>query len=68
MAEEGLLYIAAFSGSQELRSGTLPWIYNESDTKGHGLGLLIQVQSTVGQGTSRSPGSGFLVPGEAARS
>ena len=27
-AEEGLPYIAAFSGSQELRSGTLPWIYN----------------------------------------
>lgn len=27
-AEEGLPYIAAFSGSQELRSGVLPWIYN----------------------------------------
>jgi ABC-type branched-subunit amino acid transport system substrate-binding protein len=27
-AEEGLPYVAAFSGSQELRSGTLPWIYN----------------------------------------
>ncbi len=27
-AEEELPYIAAFSGSQELRSGTLPWIYN----------------------------------------
>ncbi|HEX6706161.1 MAG TPA: ABC transporter substrate-binding protein [Albitalea sp.] len=27
-AEEGLPYIAAFSGSQELRSGALPWIYN----------------------------------------
>jgi branched-chain amino acid transport system substrate-binding protein len=27
-AEEGLPYLAAFSGSQELRSGTLPWIYN----------------------------------------
>jgi branched-chain amino acid transport system substrate-binding protein len=27
-AEENLPYIAAFSGSQELRSGTLPWIYN----------------------------------------
>jgi branched-chain amino acid transport system substrate-binding protein len=27
-AEEALPYIAAFSGSQELRSGTLPWIYN----------------------------------------
>jgi len=26
--EEGLPYIAAFSGSQELRSGSLPWIYN----------------------------------------
>lgn len=26
--EEGLPYIAAFSGSQELRSGGLPWIYN----------------------------------------
>lgn len=27
-AEEGLPYVAAFSGSQELRSGALPWIYN----------------------------------------
>ncbi|MBT9524964.1 MAG: ABC transporter substrate-binding protein [Rhizobacter sp.] len=27
-AEEGLPYIAAFSGSQELRSGALPWVYN----------------------------------------
>ncbi|WP_395700311.1 ABC transporter substrate-binding protein [Aquabacterium sp.] len=27
-AEEGLPYIAAFSGSQELRSGLLPWVYN----------------------------------------
>jgi branched-chain amino acid transport system substrate-binding protein len=27
-AEEGLPYICAFSGSQELRSGQLPWIYN----------------------------------------
>jgi len=27
-AEEGLPYIAPFSGSQELRSGALPWIYN----------------------------------------
>ncbi|HEV7913725.1 MAG TPA: ABC transporter substrate-binding protein [Albitalea sp.] len=27
-AEEGLPYLAPFSGSQELRSGTLPWIYN----------------------------------------
>lgn len=27
-AEEGLPYIAAFSGSQELRTGALPWIYN----------------------------------------
>jgi ABC-type branched-subunit amino acid transport system substrate-binding protein len=27
-AGEGLPYIAAFSGSQELRSGALPWIYN----------------------------------------
>jgi branched-chain amino acid transport system substrate-binding protein len=27
-AEERLPYIAAFSGSQELRSGALPWIYN----------------------------------------
>lgn len=27
-AEEGLPYIAAFSGSQELRSGSLPWIFN----------------------------------------
>ncbi len=26
--EEGLPYIAPFSGSQELRSGSLPWIYN----------------------------------------
>lgn len=26
--EEGLPYIAPFSGSQELRSGALPWIYN----------------------------------------
>jgi len=26
--EENLPYIAPFSGSQELRSGTLPWIYN----------------------------------------
>src|SRR6185436_12096226 len=27
-AEEGLPYIAPFSGSQELRSGLLPWMYN----------------------------------------
>jgi ABC-type branched-subunit amino acid transport system substrate-binding protein len=27
-AEEGLPYVAPVSGSQELRSGTLPWIYN----------------------------------------
>lgn len=27
-ADEGLPYIAAFSGSQALRSGLLPWIYN----------------------------------------
>ncbi|MCR5885674.1 ABC transporter substrate-binding protein [Rhizobacter sp. J219] len=27
-AEEGLPYIAAFSGSQELRSGAIPWVYN----------------------------------------
>ncbi|MED5619099.1 ABC transporter substrate-binding protein [Ideonella sp. BN130291] len=27
-AEEGLPYVAPFSGSQELRSGALPWIYN----------------------------------------
>jgi branched-chain amino acid transport system substrate-binding protein len=27
-AEEGLPYIAAFSGSQELRSGQQPWVYN----------------------------------------
>jgi ABC-type branched-subunit amino acid transport system substrate-binding protein len=27
-AEEGLPYIAPFSGSQELRSGALPWVYN----------------------------------------
>ena len=26
--EEGLPYIAPVSGSQELRSGTLPWVYN----------------------------------------
>src|SRR5436309_9165797 len=27
-AEEGLPYVAAVSGSQELRSGALPWVYN----------------------------------------
>lgn len=27
-AAEGLPYVAAFSGSQELRSGLLPWVYN----------------------------------------
>lgn len=27
-ADEGLPYVAAFSGAQELRSGLLPWIYN----------------------------------------
>jgi ABC-type branched-subunit amino acid transport system substrate-binding protein len=27
-AEEGLPYIAPFSGSQELRTGALPWVYN----------------------------------------
>jgi branched-chain amino acid transport system substrate-binding protein len=27
-AEEGLPYIAAVSGGEELRSGTLPWMYN----------------------------------------
>jgi branched-chain amino acid transport system substrate-binding protein len=27
-AEEGLPYVAPVSGSQELRSGTLPWVYN----------------------------------------